>query len=700
MLSGLVLGLLVSWAALAATPEDMRKAASVDGARIGKADSEPGNWLSNGRTYSEQRFSPLKAIDTKNVGTLGMAWAHDMDSTRGLEATPIVIDGVMYLTGTWSIVQAIDARTGKNLWTFDPEVPGQWARYACCDVVNRGVAVWEGKVYVGTIDGRLIALDAGTGKPVWSVDTIDGKAPYTITGAPRVVKGKVIIGNGGAELGVRGFITAYDATTGKQAWRFYTVPGDPAKPFEHPELAAAAKTWKGGEWWKIGGGGTAWDGMAYDPDMNLLYVGTGNGSPWIRYLRSPGGGDNLYLSSILAIDPDTGHLKWHYQTTPGDTWDFTATQPVILADMKIDGRDRKVLMQAPKNGFFYVLDRATGEVLSAKAYIGMNWANGFDMKTKRPIENPEMNFKDGKMKVIKPSPAGGHNWHPMSFSPDTGLVYIPIHEISFPYSYDTHHSYKQVPGWWNLGIDMDHLTDLTAYADPEKLSGYLLAWDPVKQEARWTVEYPGARNGGTLATAGNLVFMGAADGTFSAFNATTGERVWTVQTGLGIIAAPVSYELDGEQYVAVMAGYGGGVIAGAYDPASAIAKYLNEGKLLTFKVGGGPVPKPTVRDNTIPEPPPMTASAETVAHGAQAFTKVCGFCHGFGAVSSLVAPDLRHISNETRDNLEEIVLHGALAGRGMPNFSDMLNAEDVAAIRAYLIKRTHDLRDKTLPPTN
>ena len=692
-------GLLLGFAAAAIFGADAaRAAADVDGGRIVAADREPGNWLTNGRTYSEQRFSPLKAIDRGNVGKMGLAWFADMKSTRGLEATPVVVDGVMYVTGTWSVVHAVDARSGKILWTYDPEVPGQWARYACCDVVNRGVAVWKGRVYVGTLDGRLVALDAASGRKIWSVDTIDGKAPYTITGAPRIVKGKVVIGNGGAELGVRGYVTAYDAETGKQAWRFYTVPGDPAKPFEHPELETAAKTWKGGEWWKIGGGGTAWDGMAYDPELNLLYVGTGNGSPWIRYIRSPGGGDNLYLSSILALDPDTGRLKWHYQTTPGDTWDFTATMPIMLAELEIGGRARKVLMQAPKNGFFYVLDRETGELISAAAYTKMNWATGIDMKTGRPIENPEVNFADGKSKTVYPAPPGGHNWHPMSFNPETGLVYLPIHEMEFPFSYDTHRRYEQVPGWWNLGIDMDDLADLTKNAEPGRHSGFLLAWDPVAQKARWTVEFPGARNGGTLATAGGLVFMGAADGTFSAFDAKTGERLWSVQTGLGIIAAPVTYEVDGVQYVAVMAGYGGGVIAGDYDAQSAIARYQNAGKLLVFRVGGGPVPKPDARDVSFPEPPAQTASAEMVEHGAKAYAKVCAFCHGPGAVSSLVVPDLRRMSNETRDMLEAIVLDGAFAERGMPAFGDLLNKDDVAAIRAYLIKRTHDARAKA--PTN
>jgi quinohemoprotein ethanol dehydrogenase len=349
---------------------------AVDGNRIINADEEPGNWLSHGRTYDEQRFSPLDQINDENIGELGLAWSYPTEVQRGHEATPIVVDGVMYFTLPWSVVVALDAKTGQRLWQYDPLVDRAWGRNACCDVVNRGVAIWNGMIYVGTIDGRLVALDAKSGEGLGKTDHRQ-RPPVHHHRRARVVKDKVIIGNGGAELGVRGYFSAYDAATGEQAWRFYTVPGDPSKPFEHPELEKAAETWNG-EWWEIGGGGTVWDSMAFDPELNTLYVGTGNGSPWNREIRSPGGGDNLFLSSILAIDPDNGRLKWHYQTTPADNWDYTATQHIILADMTIDGQERKVLMQAPKNGFFYVLDRETGELLSAENYVDITWATHVD----------------------------------------------------------------------------------------------------------------------------------------------------------------------------------------------------------------------------------------------------------------------------------------------------------------------------------
>lgn len=355
------------------------------GQRIIEADREPQNWISHGRSYDEQRFSPLAEITDQSVGELGLSWFFDFPTQRGIEATPIVDNGVMFVTGSWSMVYAFNAVTGELLWQYDPEVPPSWAVHLCCDVVNRGVALWEDKVYTGTLDGRLITLDRADGSVSWSVQTTDKKRPYSITGAPRIIDSKVMIGNGGAELGVRGYVSAYDATSGERLWRFYTVPGDPSKPFESPTLERAAATWKGGEWWKIGGGGTVWDSMAYDPNLNLLYIGVGSGSPWNREIRSPGGGDNLYLSSIVALNPDTGAYVWHYQTTPGESWDYTATQHMILADIDIDGRTRQVIMQAPKNGFFYVLDRSTGELISAEKYTRVTWATHVDKSTGRPV---------------------------------------------------------------------------------------------------------------------------------------------------------------------------------------------------------------------------------------------------------------------------------------------------------------------------
>ena len=398
--------------------------------RLVNADSDTANWLSYGRTYDEQRFSPLDQVNRDNVGELGLAWYFDVPTQRGMEATPVVVDGRMYVTGSWSIVYALDAATGKELWRYDPKVPKSWAQYACCDVVNRGVAVWEDSVFVGTLDGYLVALDAATGKERWRTDTIDRQPPYTITGAPRVVNGLVFIGNGGADLGVRGYISAYDAKTGEQRWRFYTVPANPEDGFENEALEKAAQTWTG-EWWKVGGGGTVWDSMAYDPDLGLLYIGVGNGSPWNQRFRSPEGGDNLFLSSIVALRADTGEYVWHYQTTPGDTWDFTATQHMILADLEIGGATRKVLMQAPKNGFFYVLDRTNGELISAAPYVALSWASGIDMATGRPIEVPGARYADGPF-ILMPSGFGGHNWHPMAFNPKSGLVFLPSQDLPAP----------------------------------------------------------------------------------------------------------------------------------------------------------------------------------------------------------------------------------------------------------------------------
>ncbi len=388
----------------------------VDGERITNADAEPGNWLSYGRTYSEQRFSPLARINDKNVQKLGLAWFADLDTNRAQEATPLIVDGVMYISTAWSLVKAYDARSGKLLWAYDPQVHRELGVNACCDVGNRGVAAWNHKIFVGAYDGRLVALDDATGKVLWSTMTVDPAKPYTITQAPRVIKGRVIIGNSGGEYGARGYISAYDAETGKLAWRFFTVPGDPSQPFENQAMARAAKTWSG-EWWKLGGGGPVWDAISYDPKLNLLYFGTGNGVQWARSARSAGKGDNLYLASIVALHADTGEYAWHYQATPGEEWDFDAVQQLVLADLNVDGKLRQVLMQANKNGFFYVLDRKTGALISAKAIVPVTWASGVDIKSGRPIENKEARYSDtGKPVDVKPGPLGAHNWQPMAFN--------------------------------------------------------------------------------------------------------------------------------------------------------------------------------------------------------------------------------------------------------------------------------------------
>ena len=524
----------------------------IDEERINNADAEPGNWLAHGRTYEEQRYSPLIRVNKDTVKDLGLSWYKDMNTNRALEATPIVVDGTMFITSSWSRVYALDAVTGAEKWMFDPEVPREHGRKACCDVVNRGVAVYKGHVYFGSLDGRLFALNAETGRPIWEVDTIiDRSRYYTITGAPRVANDKVFIGNGGAEFGVRGYVTAYDANSGEEVWRFFTVPGDPAKPFENEAMEMAAASWQGTNYWEYGGGGTVWDGMAYDPEANLLYVGTGNGSPWNRDVRSPGGGDNLYLSSILALNPDNGELVWHYQTTPGDDWDYTATQPLMLLDLTIYGRERKVIVQAPKNGFFYVIDRLTGELISATPFADdLTWAIGVDVDTGRPIETPEARYGlTGNGVYLSPGPGGAHNWPPMSWNPATGLVYLPAQNSSSYYTKADEFEYRQ--GVWNTGIGRSSRAERPERPELSGPRTLLLAWDPAANTEAWRVVSSGA-HGGTMSTGGNLLFRGAGD-QFIAHDARTGEELWSATVGQGT-GTPVAYELDGTQYVSIAAG--------------------------------------------------------------------------------------------------------------------------------------------------
>jgi len=674
--------------------------AAVDAARIEAADSDAGNWMTHGRTYDEQRFSPLKQVDTRNVRDLKLAWHYDIPTdARGQEATPLVIDGVMYVTSAWSKVFALDARSGALLWQYDPAVPRETGINACCDVVNRGVAAWKGRVYFGTLDGRLVALDAATGQLAWEKLTVDPKLRYTITGAPRVVKGKVLIGNGGAELGVRGYISAYDAESGEMAWRFYTVPGDPVKPFEVPILEKAAQTWTG-QWWKLGGGGTVWDSMAYDPKLDLLYIGVGNGSPWNRKLRSPGGGDNLFLSSIVALRPDTGEYVWHYQTTPGETWDFTATQHLILATLKIDGQDRDVIMQAPKNGFFYVVDRKDGKLISAQPYVAVNWATGVDPATGRPIENPQARYGEtGKPWLAIPGPGGAHNWQPMSFSPLTGLVYLPVTEMAFPYIPDAKFKPKSLA--WNVGIDLDAGSlpqDPKIIKDTkEHLRGHLAAWDPVAQKEVWTVQYDEPWNGGLLSTAGNLVFQGTAMGDLVAYQADNGSRLWSASTQAGIIAAPITYQVGGEQYVAVEAGWGG--VFGLAPGELTRDKHTrsNPPRILAFKLNGSDaLPDVAAPPVKALNPPPDKAATATVTAGKALYNTYCGTCHGDAAVSAGILPDLRYSAALGDAKLWQSIVHdGALKDNGMIAFSPELSAQDIDKIRAYLIRRAHDAMPNT-----
>ncbi len=680
-------GLLALTAVLAACGPFGGKAGNVDGKRL-MAASTNGEWLSVGRTYDEQRFSPLDKIDTKNVGQLGLAWSHQFDTDRGQEATPVMVDGVLYTTTAWSKVYALDAKSGEVKWSFDPKVDGSKGFDACCDVVNRGVAVWKGRVYVGTLDGRLIALDAGTGKTVWSTQTTDNSKPYTITGAPRIVKDKVLIGNGGAEYGVRGYVTAYDAATGKQVWRFYTAPNPEGKPdgaaSDKIMAEKAAGTWFGDVWKQTGGGATVWDSMAYDPALDIVYLGVGNGTPWNHLKRSNGKGDNLFVSSILALKPDTGEYVWHYQTTPGESWDYTATQHIMLADLTIGGQPRKVLMQAPKNGFFYVIDRATGGLISANAYVPITWATGVDPKTGRPIENPAARYKDAPSLQL-PGPLGGHNWHPMAFNPKEGLVYIPAHAA--PFAYVNIGDFKFKAGGWNLGTNFlaNALPDDKAQLAGLKamFKGQLIAWDPVAGKARWTVDHPYFWNGGLMSTAGGLVFQGSGEGEFAAYDAANGKKLWGFDAQNGVVAAPSTYEIDGEQYVALMVGYGG---AGPVS-ASPLLKDRPRlpGRLMVFKLGG----KATIKPFEVAKAPALDltkiSAPGDAKHGFALYHENCQVCHSPNATGSYL-PDLRRSQMLlTADNFKSVVLDGALKQNGMASFARYLNAQDAEDIRAYIL---------------
>jgi quinohemoprotein ethanol dehydrogenase len=658
---------------------------TLDDSSLRSADQDADNWVMYGRTYDDHRFSPLTKINEQNVAQLGLVWSRELGTTRGLEATPLVEDGVLYTTGSWNVVFAIEANTGKVLWSYDPKVPRERARFLCCDAVNRGVALYRGKVYEGTLDGRLIALDKRSGAPVWTVSTTDPAKAYSITGAPRIAAGRVLIGNAGAENGVRGYISAYDAETGKLDWRFYTVPGDPSKGFESKAMESAAKTWKG-DWWTAGGGGTPWDGIVYDPALDLVYFGTGNATAWYRALR--GGGDNLYCASIVAVHAATGELAWYFQTTPGDNWDYDATQPLVQADFTIDGRPRKVIMQANKNGFFYVLDRATGEFLSGTPYVDdITWAAGLDPKAGRPVESPGV--AGWQPVMVSPDPGGAHNWNPMAFSPATGLVYLSaktgtqmVHAPDPKWKYD--------PKRQNLGLDANYEGPLNAKL--EKMpppTGELLAWDPVARKAAWRVKSPVVEGGGVLATAGGLVFQGRSDGVLIACRASDGSQLWSFDVGTGIMAPPVTYSVEGVQYVSVMAGWGGSPGLMNF-PGTGPAK-PGFGRILTFALGGtAKLRAPAFARKDPPVPALATKGTPAQIHeGGLLFNDHCMQCHGFNAVAGGL-PDLRYSDKETLLGLNEIVLGGSRAADGMPSFQSVLDAKQVQAIQAYIVARARE----------
>ncbi|HEY1900102.1 MAG TPA: PQQ-dependent dehydrogenase, methanol/ethanol family [Steroidobacteraceae bacterium] len=660
-------------------------AAAVDGARLGKAASEPGQWLTVGRTTDEQRYSPLKQINTDNVNQLSLAWYLDFDSNRGQEATPLAIDGVLYFSTAWSKVKAVDARTGKLLWAYDPKVPGEFAGRGCCDLVNRGVAAWKGRIYVCTYDGRLVALDARTGAVVWSVLTIDHDKPMTSTGAPRIANGKVIIGNSGSEFGVRGYISAYDAETGKQLWRFYTVPGNPADGAEPTYLKAAATTWNG-DFWKWGGGGTVWDGIVYDSRLNLLFIGTGNGSPWNRQYRGTGGGDNLYIASIIAVNPDTGKYVWHYQETPGDEWDYDATSPLMLADLKIDGRSRRVVMQASKNGVYYVLDAKTGKVVSAKNFVPVTWSSGIDPATGRPLMTAIDRYEiTRKVAIVQPGGQGAHSWHPFSYDPQTGMVYFSVIETSgLMKAADTFNGkpMSSITGLAN-GISPSTYDEMHSTA-PRTATSQLIAWDPIHEREVWRTPPHGTIGDGTLSTAGGLVFQGTNKGQFSAYRADNGQQLWTFEAQTGVVAAASAFEVDGQEYVAVEAGYG-------------LVPFgmSNQSRLLVFKLHGAATlpPAPPPPPPKVLNPPPSTASKEVIAAGQQAFADHCATCHETSYANRGAFPDLRYSpAINTAEVMRTIVIDGAMQSGGMASFKGQVSPEELESIRAYLIERANQAK--------
>lgn len=657
------------------------------------------DWPLHGRTDEAQRYSPLDQINRDTVSQLGLEWSRDLQTDRGQEATPIMVDGTLYIAGAYQVVEAIDARTGEALWSFDPQVRAASAR-SCCGPVSRGVAVANGKVFLGALDGRLIALDSATGEVVWETQTVDQEGPlaenYTITGAARIVKDMVLIGNGGAEFGARGYVSAYDIETGELRWRFYTVPGRPGEAdgaASDGAMEMALDSWSG-EWWRWGGGGTVWDAIEYDPQLGLVYIGTGNGAPWNHGQRSDGEGDNLYLSSIVALDADTGEYAWHFQETPAETWDYTATQNIIMADLEIDGAMRKVLLHAPKNGFFYVIDRETGEFISGAAFVDVNWATGLDPETGRPIEVPEARYyRTGEPFMQNPSSGGAHNWPPMAFSQDTGLVYIPAQDVAIPYSQGLSQPY--ISGTYNSGVALPgggQMQGEVLAAVHDSMKGYLIAWDPVAQQERWRVHQRAPFNGGVLATGGGLVFAGTADRQLVAYDDETGEVLWQFNAQTGIVAPPITYQIDGVQYVAVMAGAGGGwpLLGGPMALKAGNANGPN--RLLVFALDGKqelPAYEAPERSGK-PIVDTMPTDTAAIARGDALYGRFCLRCHGTSAVSASALPDLRMSPMIMNDALFIVLFDGALAERGMPSFEGKLSRQQAEDIRAYIARRSFE----------
>lgn len=678
-------------------------AGQIDAARLANAAKEPDQWLATGRDGAGTYYSPLMDIDAGNVSRLGFAWEYKLGTRRGLEATPVVVDGTLYVSGNFGRVYAVDAATGTERWRYDPEVDGQWGRYACCDAINRGVAVWKGRVYVGALDGYLHAIDAATGKRIYKVDTLperSPKHPYTTSATPVIAGDKVIVGSAGADFaGVRGYVAAFDLGTGALSWRFYTVPRDPKQgPQDQPHLVKALATWDKRHRWEAGSGATVWDGINYDPDLKLVYVGTGNGAPYNIKEGGRTGGDDLYAAAIVAIKAETGDLAWYYQTTPGDRWDYDSTQKMIFADVDLGEGARKVIMQASKNGFYYVLDRATGELLSADPYAFVNWTKGIDKRTGRPVPNPAAEYEKDP-KLIFPATSGAHSWQPMSYDPVNHVTYIPAMEWPMIYIETSHRRAGLVEGWFTVNAfppemydraglkslygELPPLEKLDKNLPPAKSKGYLRAFDTVNHKVLWEVPTATSWDGGVLSTGSGLVFQGDATGHLNVYSAASGKSLAKVNLGTGVLAAPVTYRIGRTQYVVVLAGYGGNAVNYPLGTDTAAYKYDNEGRIIALKLEGGPVPlPPALTDEPFPKPPAREGNAATIAKGEVLYNRFCGRCHILGRG---ILPDLRRLTAEKHQIFYDIVLQGLLSANGMGRWDDVLSHADAEALHAYIV---------------
>ena len=661
---------------------------------INSPSEEPGSWLTYGQNFKEQRFSELTQINTDTIARLGLAWTKQIgDYNMRMQGTPLVVDGVMYVSNGWSVIYALDATTGEEIWKYDPEVDRSYIRLACCGPAhNRGVAVYEGKVFVGTFDGRLIAVNAENGEEVWDVDTWipEGLGRFNITGAPRAAAGKVYIGQGSGESGHRrGYVTAYDADTGEVSWRFFLVPGDPSQPFEHPEMELAAQTW-GGEWWKYGGGGTAWNSLVYDEEFNSLYIGVGNGAPWPREIRSPGGGDDLFLSTIVSVDVETGRMNWYYQTTPGDNWDYSSAMDMALGEIEFGGEMRKVVLQAPKNGFFYVIDREDGELLRALPYTeGIDWATHVDMETGRPVENPDVVY-ESEPQWIMPANSGAHNWEPQSWDNELGLMYFYYHDIANFYSLDEGFvetgEYEIRERGLSLGWgEGEYRRQLIEEAGPRPESqAYIGAFDPITGGYKWRHELESDYNGGVVATRGGLLFHPEGTGEFSARDTDDGEILWRYNApGTFRSTSVMTYQVGGDQYVATMMNGNRAIDLG--------------GTVLAFKLDGNlDLPIPDIVQATVPELPDGDFGVDQISEGDDIYHAQCASCHGGIGIPNevaIVAPDLRLMTLSTHDEMSDIVIGGSRADRGMPEFRDAITSDQLESIRAFVVEQARRLKE-------